>query len=308
MTEEQNNTSIESLLKSQLSKKMELFQSMQKLGLSIQEFGNDIVEYARVGEAYTKYQIAEIPKMVKAAEAFPSFKTNLEYWYNTDQRLNPILENTVEQARQSKELATTAVFHVSSATSTISALIDANTSLINQLEINTPGLDLYKNYGFNPVTPLDRNFLINKLDIELNKFKNDLADHRRGAWETFNSSAIDKKLQAAASMREILRSLIAKWATTDDVMKTDWWKSLKKQKPTYKERLRLLLFGLNDTIDESLLKQILDLMIEICKVYVNLQSFAHGSKKKIDLLESTMRLTEDITFSIFIIRKFYRLS
>jgi hypothetical protein len=109
-------------------------------------------------------------------------------------------------------------------------------------------------------------------------------------------------------MREILRSLIAKWATTDDVMKTDWWKSLKKQKPTYKERLRLLLFGLNDTIDESLLKQILDLMIEICKVYVNLQSFAHGSKKKIDLLESTMRLTEDITFSIFIIRKFYRLS
>ena len=166
-------------------------------------------------------------------------------------------------------------------------------------------LDIYKKYNFQIPTALNRDYMLSELDYELSQIDNKLVLHRKGAWDAFNSTSRDKKLQAASSMRQILRALISKWASDEEVKNTKWWKNYKKKndKIILKERLRFLLFGSNEIGDEYLLNKIKEQIELINKSDRKIQEIAHGSNKSLELVKSTMELIEDIVYSILVIRK-----
>jgi hypothetical protein len=61
-----------------------------------------------------------------------------------------------------------------------------------------------------------------ELNERLAELDIDLLNRRKGAWDAFHSVSADRLPQAAHSLRDVLRSLISKWASNDQVKKAIW--------------------------------------------------------------------------------------
>ena len=294
------------MVQEQLQERAGFYGRIEELGLSYQAKGQNLVRFARMGQQYTQYQLTEAPKLNRAGSEFPFFNDTLSNWHNYGFLINSYLNNSIIDLEKGNAFVNNAIYGISTATASGSAIIDATTTDIYLLQMNNEKIDFYEKYEFQVSTPLNREHMISQLDGELALIDKTLPQRRLASWEVFNSPTKDNKLQAASSMRQILRGLISRWSSNAEIENTGWWKKKKetKDKITFKDRLRFLLFGPKEIIDETLLNQIDEQINKINKSHDTLEQIAHGSDKPTEFVESTMKLIEDTIFSILVTRKF----
>jgi hypothetical protein len=284
----------------------EFFDRIEKLGLIYQEKGQKLVRYARMGKQYIDYQISEAPKLAIASKDYPLFLESLADWNISGEKINSWLNEAEKDLSKGIENADTALYSISSGTSTASADVNSTVTDITFIQ-NREDKNLYKTYDFQNPDFLNRREIITELDYELEQIEKGLSSKRKGAWETFNSVSKDKKSQAANSMREILRKITSMWASNDDVKTAHWWKYEKDTDDgvSQKHRIRFLLFGLEDEVEDYILESIEKQVKRTYESTQVLNATAHGSDKSTELVEATMKLIEDTLYRMIIFRKQY---
>ena len=170
--------------------------------------------------------------------------------------------------------------------------------------------DNFKTYGWSHVTkgrsPEDiavYRGILKELDSYLNKFRQtykiyeNLVNKRKGAWSALDSSSPDKFSQAANSMRQIISKFISIIAPRDKIVAAPWylanpdaWKS--GDSLLVKAKIRYLLFGSEEDMNQSLMQDIEKLLTVCNEDYDILQKVAHGSECEKERLEKVFMRTE----------------
>jgi len=94
--------------------------------LSLQKKGKKIVEFVRAGKQYTRYQIIEAPKIADASTEWSEFNITLTKWYESGSNINSYLGSAFDGLTKSSEYVDTALYGVSTATSSGSADIESS--------------------------------------------------------------------------------------------------------------------------------------------------------------------------------------
>ena len=125
-----------------------------------------------------------------------------------------------------------------------------------------------------------------------------LEEKRIGAWQTLASGSADALSQAANSMREVLRVLISKYASNNDVKTCSWWVPAPdaENDVSRAQRLRLLIYGGNEGAPASDDVEVLDAEIDrFDRAFKVLTKMAHGSSIATKhLVETEMRTLESL--------------
>jgi len=147
-----------------------------------------------------------------------------------------------------------------------------------------------------------------ELDEHLKEFSKDfpgtpdLAKIRLGAWETFYSETEVNLMNASHSMREILRHIISRIASNEEVKQSSWWEKPQDtdKDVTSQQRLRFLIFGPGDDKPTELAAMTIS---NSFKAYSRLQAIAHGSQGIKHDVKEYMQITEHTLLTILRYRK-----
>ncbi|MCK4357944.1 MAG: hypothetical protein KAW92_04250 [Candidatus Cloacimonetes bacterium] len=289
--------------KENLEKLYKKFGRIENQGYDIQEFGNALVNDGKIGQAYSKHFLNQLNNYEKLSNDFPEFNPYIQEIMKSSLYILDQLEQVEEKIFASQEHFSDVVLSVSTEVTGATGSLYLAESGINHLEIENPNINIHEKYNIQTPNILEYSRIENEIDSYLFKIDPKLPERRKGAWTTINSTSLDKKAQAAHTMRDILSTIISKLASNAEVKKTEWWKPTpdKKSGVSLKQRIRFLLFGPKNEIENADELENIENKVNKCfKEDSYLKSLAHGSKKgTVELIESIMHSMESTMLQIF---------
>jgi Predicted pPIWI-associating nuclease len=227
-----------------LDQAIQNFKRIEQAGYESQESGQQLVRFGKAGQEQAHFLSKEIPKYAVLAQQYPSLQTPYDSFK----------EWSAFVVKKSQE----AVTNVGAGTNLLSSALSAASSAVTAG--NTPTLNflsgVYQIQGreskniievhrlqkpTDPIAPDNEK----ELNERLARIDTDLLNRRRGAWDAFYSVSADRLSQAAHSLRDVLRSLISRWVSNDQVKKALWWKPVPNTRDgvSTRQRIQLLLYG-----------------------------------------------------------------
>lgn len=238
-------------------------------------------------------------------EGFPNVQgSSTSYSTASGTAFNNYLTEAAESLARSE-------IELSSASSSIQVVVSGSSTLATGLvsEIFTavpvgkdpPELHL-------PVT--DRGSLEATLDNSLTSFTGveDLAQRRRGAWQTFYSGGEDRLAQAAHSIREILTTLLDDFSPNNAVMAAPWWTPVKDTHDgvSKAQKLQYFIIGVGDPSTIVGFGEVERQVAEAGKVHGSNIKFAHHRMSASEeAVRTEMTAMEDVIESLFELRDRY---
>lgn len=129
----------------------------------------------------------------------------------------------------------------------------------------------------------------------------DLVKMRKGAWDALSSVVENNLMGASHLMREIIRKVISKFATNEEVKKAEWWIKPKetKNEVVVKQRFRFLIFGTSIEDGEAKVEMVDETVNKCFEAYQRLQDIAHGSTGLKEEVVRCFYITEQTLLTIF---------
>jgi BioD-like phosphotransacetylase family protein len=196
-----------------------LFEKIEAAGYRTQAHGRLLVDRAQQANESLVVLEGELPKYEKLAPESTEIANALS-------QTTAWLAFVKRQAEESiallpdteKGLQSAASFAVTGVTAT-NTLFLSFASAVNLAGTNNPRLArIFEEFDLADLTILHDAEDSNELSLLLTREDPGLEKARLGAWETLASDSSDALSQAAHSMREVLRKLIAKYASNEKVM------------------------------------------------------------------------------------------
>jgi len=220
------------------------FERIEQAGYEIQESGQQLVRFGKAGQEQAQFLSQEIPKYAVVAQQYPSLQAS----YDSFKEWNTLVAKKSQEAVTNVVAGANLLSAALSATS--SAVTAGNTPTLNfisgvyQLQ-ERESKNIIEVYHLqkptDPIAPDNEK----ELNERLARIDSDLLNRRRGAWDAFYSVSADRLPQATHSLRDVLRSLISRWASNDQVKKALWWKPAPdtREGVSTRQRIQLLLYG-----------------------------------------------------------------
>jgi len=133
-----------------------------------------------------------------------------------------------------------------------------------------------------------------ELSSKLEKINPRLSAKLNGAWQTVSYRAnVDRHLQAASSMRELISDLLHELAPDNEIMAMEWFKpETENGEPSHKQRARYAIVGRNRALGEVELEPILKLAKDIRDSYEEFNPIAHRRDYEYNLQAHTESLMD----------------
>lgn len=130
---------------------------------------------------------------------------------------------------------------------------------------------------------------LTELDAELER-------KRQGAWQTLEGNTVDKHAQAANSMRDVLRQLLDKLASREEVQKASWYSKPEEGDTVTREmRVRWAIAGDSANVSRSTLKQIDTLAEAVDATYAKLSAEGHkGTAGEDQITRACLKACESV--------------
>jgi len=283
------------------------YKAIQEHGYKLQKEGNKLVFSSRVHQETLNYFSENVIQIDTFSKDYPSFgsSTALNAYYNylsnqvivTDGFLSLLSTNEEEINRINNSIS-------ADSTSGATSIYQITGSIVENYE-NKDGKNVFDDYKISEPKFTFNEEIQNKLDDYFKKYFPENIERRKGAWTTYHSVSEDKLAQAAHSMRDILAKIISDWASNEKVESEEWWQKIKNdyEKINLKHRLRLLLYGSKDPVEN----EELEIMESKVKEYLDedkfLKGVAHGSINFKKSIEYAMRSIETCMLNIFEVKE-----
>jgi len=285
------------------------FETIEEIGYGLQEEGQKLVTYGKFGQEVTAFLGNEIDKYEELASNHPELAADLDsisVWANyTDYQLGGVL-GSLAADMSSLGRHTAAAATASTSGSSAVFILHGHASYI---QTQNQERNIYDEYQLRKPAFIETAKVQAQLDRYLDNIDPELNQRRKGAWQTLNSMSLDKKPEAAHTMRDVLAKLISRWESNDQVKQADWWvfDSRSKDGVSPRQRFRLLLFGPKaEVASQEELDQVKQSVDDIYKQDAYLKKVAHGSQKgSIELVESVMHAIESTMLLIIEVRRRY---